>query len=224
MPLLERLLSLIAPHECINCGTEGSLLCAWCVPDACADLPDTCYRCHKLSAESKVCGSCRKSSSLSHVWVRTEYDGISKELLRRYKFDRAQGAAPLIAQLISEKLPYLPSDTLVTYVPTVTSHIRQRGYDHALGLARELANDHQLRLITILRRHGQARQVGSRRQQRQEQLKDAFSVKSEYLVKGKTILLVDDIVTTGATLEAAAKCLKQAGAKRIYATTLAQKH
>jgi predicted amidophosphoribosyltransferase len=77
--------------------------------------------------------------------------------------------------------------------------------------------------MTLLARRGQSRQVGARRMQRTTQLVDAFHPIRPSLIQGAHILLVDDIVTTGASLEAAARVLKQAGAKRIDAVVFAQK-
>jgi phosphoribosylpyrophosphate synthetase len=94
--------------------------------------------------------------------------------------------------------------------------------DHAEYISRKLAHNSNLNFQKILGRHGNARQVGATREVRLKQLQGAFYVKNSN-INDKHILLVDDIVTTGGTLEAAAKVLRQAGAKQVDAVVFAQK-
>ncbi|MES2971717.1 MAG: phosphoribosyltransferase family protein [Patescibacteria group bacterium] len=223
MPLLDVLLSTLAPHHCIVCGAEGRLVCAWCAPDAFPELPSRCYRCQKLSSDSAVCNTCRKQTALRHVWIRTDYSVAAKELLRLYKFERTRAAANIIAHAMEEMLPYLSDDIIVIAVPTATSRVRQRGYDHAALLARAIAGKRKLLWVPALANLAQTRQVGANRQKRLEQLEDNFLVTKPEIIKGSHILLIDDVLTTGATLETAAKALKQAGAKTVDALIFAQR-
>jgi ComF family protein len=223
LKLLERLIGIVAPYDCISCGDEGSLLCAWCMPDACTALPDRCYRCHKLSRDSKVCAACRRKSPLAHVWVRTDYGGLAKQLIHELKFERAAAAAEPVATLIAESLPYFGEKTIITHIPTASSRYRQRGYDQAELIAKRVAHIKEVRYLPLLARQGQSRQVGAKRAQRLTQLEQAFRAKSPYIIMNAEVVLIDDIVTTGATLEAAARVLKAAGAKRVSAAVFAQK-
>ena len=125
--------------------------------------------------------------------------------------------------LTAECLPFLPGEVIVTHVPTASKRIRQRGYDHAQLLARALVREHKLTYLPLLTRAGSARQVGSTRGTRLVQLSDAFRIIQTDRIRGASVLLVDDIVTTGGTLEAAARCLKQSGANQIDAVAFAQK-
>ena len=144
-----------------------------------------------------------------------------KQLIHDFKFERKQAVAPIMARLMAESLPYLPADTIVTHVPTATSRVRQRGYDHARLLAKFLAKEAGLAYLPLLARVGQARQVGAKRQTRLSQLDGAFRVIGP--VQKAPIVLVDDIVTTGATLATATRCLKSSGAKVVDAVVFAQK-
>ena len=222
MFVAERLISLVAPHHCVVCGDEGSLLCGWCAADACPAVPPRCYKCLKASADFAVCSSCRPKVRLRHVWIRTEHSGVARDLLEKYKFERGQAGGKTIARLISEVLPYFEKDTLVVPVPTATSRVRSRGYDHGRLLAKELAELQGLKFESLLMRFGQTRQVGAKRQERIQQLDGAFGIKKP-LAKETRILLVDDVATTGATLEEAAKVLKRGGAKQVDAVVFAQK-
>ncbi len=221
--ILENIVSLIAPHYCLVCGGEGAVVCAWCLPDLAAPLPERCYRCKAAAKDSLVCQKCRRVSRIRHVWVRTEYEGLAKRLVHDFKFERKVAAAEPIAKLMIESLPYLPPDTIVTHAPTASSRVRRRGYDPADLLARSIARQLGLRQEVLLLRTTQTRQVGSKRAVRLAQMQAAFRpIHAESLQK-TTILLVDDLTTTGATLEAAARCLKSAGAKKVDAVVFAQK-
>jgi ComF family protein len=148
---------------------------------------------------------------------------LIKDFIHRFKFERAQAAAKPIATMMAGTLPYFDRSTIVTHIPTATSRRRQRGYDHAALLARALAQRLGLRHMTLLARLGQTRQVGATRGERLKQLHSAFRPLRTSVLPGSRILVVDDIVTTGATLEAAAHVLRENGAKTVSAAVFAQK-
>lgn len=223
MPLLERLIAPFTPFDCLVCGKEGSLLCGFCAQDALIPLPSRCYRCKKLTTDFKVCEKCRKHTVLKHAWIATSYDGMAQQLVKCYKFERARSAGTILADAIEAALPLLSKDTLVIPVPTATSRMRIRGYDQAQLLARELAKARGLAYLRAVTRISQSRQVGATRKQRHEQLKNAFLVTHPSLIKNQNVLIIDDVTTTGATLEAIATVLKQAGAKTVTAAVFAQR-
>jgi competence protein ComFC len=222
MNALERVISWIAPYDCLVCEREGELLCAWCRLDACPPLPDRCYRCHKISPDSRVCDRCRRVSKLRYVWVITQYDAVAKDLLYKFKFARAKSAAKLIAGYLDERLPYLKADTIITNVPTSTSRARIRGYDQAQLIGKEFAARRGLLFAQLLSRTGQQRQVGATRKQRLIQLENSFLPIKTALIKNSQILVIDDVLTTGATLEACAKVLRTNGAKVVNGAVFAQ--
>jgi ComF family protein len=113
-------------------------------------------------------------------------------------------------------------DAVLVYVPTATARVRQRGFDQAQLIARQLSRMSGLSYRSYLRRMGQARQVGAGKRERAEHLRTAFRAVHESALQGAHIILVDDVLTSGATLEAAARTLKAAGATRIDAVVFAQ--
>lgn len=199
------------------------MLCDWCKYEALSPVPSRCYRCQKVTEDSATCSACRRHSNLKHVWITSEYLSLSKVLIAKLKFERAQDAAQIIAELMSEKLPYFSRDTMVTFVPTATGRRRQRGYDQAELIARRLSVLLDLKFGSLLLRSGQSRQVGAAKAQRKRQLTEAFRPNSRNVAAARNVLLIDDIVTTGATIEAAAQTLKAAGIKDIKAAAFAQK-
>lgn len=216
--MLEYIFELIAPHLCLKCGTEGSILCRECA-DLLPPAPAVCYRCGKRAAR-RVCRSCARNTSFDRLVVVTGYQAEAKQLIHSLKFERAAAAAKVVAGLMAAQLTSLPENTVVTYVPTATGRVRARGYDQSGLVARHLAKRLNTPYRSLLARHGQTRQLGTDRLQRKKQMQRAFSMRGR-LPEQTHIILVDDVVTTGSTLEDAAGVLKQAGARTVTAMVFA---
>jgi|SRR5688572_15057523 len=219
MPFVEHILSTIAPHTCVGCDEEGPLICQGCLA-LCRRVPSRCYRCQQVSTDFRTCQTCRGSSPLYSVKPFAAYEDIPKALLHKVKYERLRSGAKTIAAHMAPGLAGLAQDTLITHVPTATSRVRQRGYDQAALIARELAILLDLDHVPLLTRYGQQRQVGKDRKERREQMKKLFA-STKSLQQNKNILLIDDVLTTGATLEACARVLKDAGAQRVSAAVFA---
>jgi ComF family protein len=155
------------------------------------------------------------------VWFCTAYNDLPTELVKALKFEQKRSTALAMAKLIDDGLPYFASAPLVTYVPTAPSRRRERGFDHAQLIAKELAKLRGWHLATLLKRQSKIRQIGANRKIRRSQLKDAFRAVNANLIKNNNILLVDDVVTTGATIEACAKVLLRAGAPTVDSAVFA---
>ena len=201
MSIIEHIVRLVAPHECLGCTTEDHLLCPACV----TALP---------SAFPVVL------PGIDRVWAATRYEGVTKAVLYRLKFGRAQAAAQDIANCLADRLPE-ESNWLVTHVPTVPARVRQRGYDQAKLIARAFAARRGLAYVPLLTRLGNQRQLGADRVQRHQQMVSAFRPLKNCLIYNSPVLLIDDVLTTGATLEAAAQTLRAAGVVRIDAAVFA---
>lgn len=224
MLFVESVLALLAPHECLGCASEGALLCDVCAETLLEPVPVRCYKCLRLSRDAAVCQKCRRMTALRHVWVATEYNPTARQLVRAFKYERAKEAYKPIARHLQDRLPYLGAEYIVTHIPTATSRHRLRGYDQSQLVARAVARHLSVPYASLLERKGQSRQVGSTKTQRVAQAKTMFYVSKPQKVTGKHILLIDDVLTTGASLEAAARLLKAAGASRVNAAVFAQKH
>lgn len=131
------------------------------------------------------------------------------------KFDLRRSLCGVFGAEMVQKLGIPPVD-VVTYIPTAPRRVRERGFDHARIIARSAAKQGNLPFKRLLERTSSIRQVGAGRALRLRQMNNVFEVADPQHVKGKQILLVDDVVTTGATIESAAAVLRSAGARRVY--------
>lgn len=212
--MIEHIISLIAPHKCVGCAREGSLLC-----DPCGQTLGTnaerCKKCkYLLAKEGCVC-----FTYVARAHAATRYTSLPQQLVWSMKFNRARAAASAIAGLCAPMVSN--QSAIVTYVPTANSRVRMRGYDQSQLIARKVAQYQRIPMLALLTRTSEARQVGADAVQRRTQLTDAFRPTALPLIQGKHITLVDDVLTTGSTIEAAARTLHDAGAARIDAVVFA---
>jgi ComF family protein len=149
----------------------------------------------------------------------SHYDGAIKQLITALKYEHQRSAAKLAARLITPLLDSSDFD-VVTAVPTSTSRRRQRGYNQAALIAREVAQQLHLPYRETLGRVSNIHQVGTDRRHRLEQVKGIFRPVAD--VAGQRLLIIDDVLTTGATMAECAKELKTAGAKRVWGGVVAK--
>lgn len=163
------------------------------------------------------------------VVAATTYDRVAKAAIHQFKFyDAVQLGTPL-ARLICQRLP--PTIDVRAYhgivsVPLHSGHQRRRGYNQAEILARIVAESVQLPLLRhALRRVRNTRQQARivARHARHANMQDAFRVSDAAEVNGKALILVDDVVTTGATVSECARMLKQAGASSVLVLAIARR-
>ncbi len=219
MSIIDTMISSLVPHTCLSCGYEGVLVCANCAKSIKTIWP-RCYRCRQPSRDFKVCDRCKPTSSLHAIYTVATYEGSVKDLLWQLKFQSTQAAAGVMADFMAPLMDGASGAWLVP-VPTASKRARTRGYDQAKLLARKLSRYTRLPYVDCLRRSGQTHQVGATRDERMCQLQNSFRFSGSVDASQK-IILVDDVVTTGATLEAAAAACTVAGAVHISAVTFAQ--
>jgi ComF family protein len=224
MSVLEAPIGWLAPPDCLVCGLEGDVLCESCSTSEIRPFGERCWRCNSLSPNSRTCVKCRSAGPLSFVWISTNYEAQAQQLVRRYKFGHLRAAATSLARIMVNSLPeQFDTNFMVVPLPTATSRIRERGFGHSELLAKTIASELRVEYSNCLRRLGQSRQLGSKREDRLSQLSNSFAVKNHQAVAGQTILLIDDVLTTGGSLSSVAKTLKAAGAKQVNALVFAKR-
>lgn len=224
--MLETLLNILAPHSCVECNTQGDLICDMCIVQKVKRVPSRCFLCLEPTIDYKVCSVCRGKTVLDSLYVVSEYNGAVKKLIHAYKYEHKRAAARSMSSMVCSLIQPIPNDTktVIVYVPTAFSHVRERGFDHAKRLALNCSTVLGLNIIEAIARNEQTVQHGSSRTARLQNAKTAYRLVPYLADKlyGKHVLLIDDVLTTGATLCEVAKLLNEAGVESVCAAVVAQ--
>lgn len=215
--MIDKMLSVVAPHLCSGCGKIGTAFCERCKYDI-KEMPFSgCLLC-KRASEDGICSS--HETAYNQAWIVGERQGGLQRLVGGFKFQNMKAAAENLAELLDERLPPLPADTVVVPIPTAPAHIRERGYDHMLLVAQYFAFIRGLPLSQVIGRNTMATQHHANRQARIVQAQSAFRVIGDVL--SVPYLLLDDVVTTGSTVAEASRALKEAGARSVWVGAIAR--
>ena len=213
------LLDLLSPHSCRGCGRLGEPFCKRCKKYILESRQNFCPECKQLNPT----GTCSHCQDLPPIYVVSDRNGILGTLIHDYKYYSIRALAHPLAELLSVTLPdALPQDSIIVPLPTATHHIRARGLDHTLLIAKHLSKLRQVPVERILIRNKNTVQVGADREKRLAQVTTAYTINPKIKISPTTTyILLDDIWTTGASIKTAIKILKSAGAKNIIVALLA---
>lgn len=218
--MIDALLSYVAPHHCSGCDISGTLLCDNCKYDIISEPFLQCAACGKNTAgRNGLCSQCRVP--YARAWCVSARRDQLQRLIGNFKFTNAKSAYIPLAELLHKQLPDLPGNTVIIPVPTANSHIRQRGYDHMLLIARRLGKLRGLSVDTSLDRVIDTKQRSATARQREQNAKNAFSCRTN-LDPSKQHLLIDDVITTGATVKYATLALQAAGANNVWVASISR--
>jgi len=172
-----------------------------------------------------ACHACRiRPPAFTQAWTLYPYQSPLKEAIGLFKYHGKISLAAPLARLITMALGSLPPMDLIMPVPLYPDRLREREYNQSLLLAHRLSTHFQIPLIyTILIRTRQTTpQTALSRNDRLKNLRRSFAVTSPESINGKTIMLIDDVFTTGTTVNECAKTLRKAGSGNVYVVTLAR--
>jgi ComF family protein len=220
-------LDLIYPKECVSCGVEGSWLCSKCQQEIITIESPFCPKCKRLTQNGQFCRNCRKNYYLTGIIIAGHFKfGPLREAIHTYKYDGVFGLEKIFRRLLICRLKgRLPKgEKVIIPIPLHRQKEVKRGFNQAERLAKLIAKDLNLPIETkIIKRIKETRpQINLKREERFKNIKDAFKIINQEKVENKTVLLVDDVTTTGMTLNEAAKVLRKAGAKEIWGVVIAQ--
>ena len=210
--LKELILNLLFPPKCILCG---------CVLPK--EQTDLCHNCRQNTDEFT-----RSKKKISFVagWTSLWYytDKVRHSILL-YKFYSRRSYGPTYGRLLAMKLYSKPlcNYDVLTWVPVSKFRLLQRGYDQVELIARSFGQELNTPAIPVLikQRHTKAQSRLNTPERRRANVLGAFHVSNPQVIRGKTVLLIDDIITTGSTVSECARVLLTAGAKEVYCAAVA---
>lgn len=231
------LFTALFPDSCRLCdeplvAAGRSPVCAGCL----ADLEDwqgaiLCRGCQQSVNEPSAldgrgyCGSCRREPpAFSCAWSSGPYDGSLRRLIHLLKYDGVRPLAGVMAARLETGFHALGGADLIVPAPLHWRRGFKRGFNQSALIARSLGRRLGVRCERrlLVRVRATPSQAGLSRPERRRNLRGAFRVRRSESVQEKTVLLVDDVMTTGATLNACAKALERAGAKEVRALVVAR--
>jgi ComF family protein len=217
-------LDLLFPQSCIGCGRAGSYICSACRQSLVMMPSLVCHVCGRPQPAGSICNRCLNfRAEVDGIRASFIFEGVMRRAIHEFKYHNLRALAKPLAQLLQKYLSVnpLPGDILIP-VPLHRSRQRERGYNQSNLLAVELgrlvglpvANDC---LVRHKHTHSQARTSGIL--ERQSNVAGAFHC-SDSKIKDKQVLLIDDVATSGSTLNACAAALKSEGAASVWGLTL----
>jgi ComF family protein len=219
-------LDLLFPRWCIGCGREGDYICDACRRDLSVLIPPVCPACGRPQSRGSVCRECREMPMLiDGIRSPFVFDGVIRRAIHELKYRNLRGLAPLMAGLLYDYLVEnpLPADVLVP-VPIHRKRQRDRGYNQSALLAKELSRRSRLPMIVnglVRHRYAVPQAQSAGLNERQKNVAGAFTCPYERF-QGKRVLLIDDVATSGATLNACAETLKATGAAQVWGLVMAR--
>ncbi len=227
----EILADIVYPRgiKCIACDAELDRDTRYCLCDRCqlAHNEQFCTVCGRAISEGNlICDQC-KSEVYSFVGARSScvYEGVAATLVRKLKYYDARYLAPVMAEFMADT--YYEADwqpDLITYVPIHKSRRWVRGYNQAELLAKELSVRIEIECRPLLCKTVKTKNMARlKRAERQALIYEPFAVvpQEEAAIRGKKILLIDDVLTTGSTANECARVLRAHGSGEVYVLTFA---
>ncbi len=235
--LFSGIADVIFPPLCLSCKRllrthDEKIFCATCRDSLSFLSQSHCPVCGVVFPDSPaghhLCGDCATHPphyDLARAAVL--YDGMMSDMIHRFKYGRdlicGRALGRLLADFEFDDVDWGAFD-LILPVPLHIRRLRQRGFNQSLLIARQLGKKHGLNVnFSLLKRHRfTLTQTGLHKKERENNMQNAFDVLSPHKIEGRNIMIIDDVYTTGATVNACAKALKKAGARQVAAITLAR--
>ena len=230
LPLVTRLgrtaLDLLFPCWCLGCGREGSLICDTCrrkLPEIEAPF---CPRCGMPQTSGVLCAACRSNKhKIDGIRSPFRFEGVMCQAIHQFKYNNLRAIASPLAHLLGDYLAKNPiSADIIVPVPLHRRRLRERGYNQSELLAKELSKITGLPVAKdslIRQQYSQPQARAASAIERHKNVAGAFICRGDNL-KDKSIILIDDVATSGATLDACAAALKATVGGKVWGLTLAR--
>ena len=224
--LRETVLDFLFPRHCVGCGKTGNFLCQDCYQKLPRIVPPICQKCGKPESTGALCSSCWGwQSQIDGIRSPFRFEGVIRQAIHELKYRNLKAVAGRLAELLFNyfQVNPVPGEVLVS-VPLHNRRLRQRGYNQSNLMVKELSKLIAFPVVEgcLIRLKDSPPQARTGTvDDRRRNVVDAFTCVDERL-SGRHVLLVDDVCTSGVTLEACATALKSAGALSVWGLTLAR--
>jgi competence protein ComFC len=226
-PFLWKILDIVFPPSCAGCGDWGVRFCPECLGKVPPIKGEICSICgdHNRNSSCMICQQCLTNPP-RYTGLRSwsEYSGPIQPAIQNLKYNNNFGLAEILAEQIYKVFKQQSwKIDVVSPMPLDPKRVRARGHNQSEYLAVPFAKVSGIEYSskTISKFRSTRPQVGLSHQERIHNVKDVFTARAE-IVSGKSILLIDDVITTGATMDSCAGALKKAGAARVYGISVAR--
>src|SRR3989344_2850430 len=216
------LLDFIFPKKCVGCGKFGQYFCKGCFAQIEFVEKPICPVCQRQAIEGRVHPGCSGKYRLDGLVVACGYSGPVKRAIAKVKYKWVWDIEKIFVELLVKNLWRfdLPENVILVPVPLHFKRKNWRGFNQSEILAKSLASKFNVEYLELLIRKRETRtQVGLTRDERKENVRGAFKIMAE--ARGRSIILVDDVFTSGATMAECANVLKRAGAKSAWGMAVA---
>lgn len=235
--VLNDLSEVIFPPQCLGCAEimhpfNGQIFCPACEEKINFITGSICNLCGTTfpdsPAESHLCGDClEKKPYFSYARAIFKYEDIILNAIHQFKYKNNISTGEILAYFMAGfSFPDIDFTdySLIIPVPLHIRRLRERGFNQSLILARAIGEKQQIPVdFSLLKRHKfTLTQTGSNKKERTQNIKGAFEVSDQKKISGKNIILIDDVYTTGATVNECAKTMIKAGARKVAILTLAR--
>lgn len=240
------LLDLLFPVECLGCGREGIWICPDCFNAIQVRRQNSCFGCKKPNLFGEICPDCRKSYYLDGLWIAGDYENkILAQAVKKLKYNFIKGITPFLADFICRYLGdnFNPEESgikanlksthsfnfldreksLIIPVPLHIKRENWRGFNQSALIAEQMAKNLGFKMLSghLVRFKNNRPQASLKEAERLSNIAGCFKWQGNKL-NGENIILVDDVATTGATLNECAKALKAGGAGEVWGLVAAK--
>jgi ComF family protein len=227
------LFDFFLPKFCLFCGKsagegEERAFCPDCTAEVHWVASPLCPCCGRIFAAGEgadhLCGACRtEPPPFARARAAAIYEGLVAEAIKRFKYGRRLDLLPVMQHWLQQPAcrELVDAADLLVPVPLHPRRLKERGFNQALLLAKAFPDKPLAREVLIRVRHTMP-QSGLNPKERRENVKRAFTAPRPEEIKGKSVLLIDDVYTTGATVRECARILRQAGALEVAVLTVAR--
>jgi ComF family protein len=224
--LKRRALDLLFPQCCVGCGKEGDFICHSCRQSLLPIIPPVCPKCGRPQPGGTLCLGCINwQAEIDGIRSPFIFGGVMRQAIHELKYRNLRALAVPLAKLLWDYLTTnpVPGEVLVP-VPLHQKRLRERGYNQASLLARELSKLTNLLVVEdclVRQQHAPPQARTTSVNERRSNVAGAFAC-GDGRLRGKQVLLIDDVATSGATLNACAGALKSAGAASVWGLVMAE--